>query len=35
MLLLFHLLSGSQLSVFQLLHVEVLALRKQLLPLLF
>lgn len=34
-LLLFHLLSGSQFSVFQLFHVEVLAFGKQLLPLLF
>lgn len=34
-LLLFHLLAGSQFRVFQLLHVEVLALSKQLLPLLF
>lgn len=34
-LLLFHLLSGSQFGIFQLLHVEVLAFSKQLLPLLF
>lgn len=34
-LLLLHLLAGAQLRVLQLLHVEVLAFRKQLLPLLF
>lgn len=35
LLLLLHLLSGTQFGILQLFHVEILALSKQLLPLLF